>query len=217
MRNQKVEVVSTIIIALGIVMLFVGGVSLIYYGVKDRTEISPVVQPVEEIAKPTPEDEKIIVPRPEPEDTPEPDVTIMEVVPGISTSTIENIAEDYDDERQKIVDSINAERLRLNLLPITRNEKLDAAAKAKAKAMIEQGFYAHNDPDGSTPWHYIKEAGYPYLMAGENLSFAYDVDGAIEAWFDSHTHYLNIIKPYYIETGIWIEGPYIVQFFGMKL
>lgn len=120
----------------------------------------------------------------------------------------------YTDAREELLKKINMVRIATGLDPLTRNVKLDASAQAKADAMVKLGFFAHNDPDGSAPWHYIAEAGYKAGYEGENLSKDFDPDEAFQAWMNSPTHKANILNPHYQETGFAIEGEYIVEHFA---
>lgn len=124
----------------------------------------------------------------------------------------------YGDDRDDIIDQMNVQRVEQGLNVFKRNTLLDAAAQAKADAMVRQDFFSHTDPDGSAPWHYFVEAGYTYKYAGENLYKDFTPTArpeyAISEWIASPTHFANIIKPQYTETGLAIEGPYIVQEFG---
>lgn len=120
----------------------------------------------------------------------------------------------YPDVREQILTAINDIRAEKGLLPLKRSSRLDASAQNKADAMVRLDFFAHNDPDGSEPWHYFLEQGYTYYYAGENLSKDYTPGDAIKAWISSPTHYANIVDPHYTETGIVVEGHYIVEHFG---
>lgn len=123
----------------------------------------------------------------------------------------------YSDSRREIFDAINIERVKYGLLPLKRNERLDTSARNKTKAMIELNFIAHNDPDGSEFWHYFKDVGYKFNYAGENISWGFSEKEAVEKWLESPTHRANILNPLYNETGIYIEGSFIVQHFGNEM
>lgn len=103
------------------------------------------------------------------------------------------------------------------------NSKLVEAAQAKAQDMITKGYFAHISPDGVTPWHWLKETGYNYVAAGENLARGFsDSEFVHEAWMNSPSHRENILNNKYQEIGIAvIEGKIngkktviAVQFFG---
>jgi hypothetical protein len=100
---------------------------------------------------------------------------------------------------------------------------LDAAAQAKADDMAAKGYFSHTGPDGKEPWAWIKEAGYSYQYAGENLAVRFtDSADVVNAWMASPTHRANIVKPAYTEIGVGIAqgefqgqpATYVVQYFG---
>lgn len=118
----------------------------------------------------------------------------------------------------------NDARTAESLPALTRNETLDAAAALKAQDMISKGYFAHYAPDGTTPWHWLDEAGYRYASAGENLAIDFvDSKDVVDAWMKSPTHRANIVKQKYTEIGMAVaEGQFnnhktifVVQFFGM--
>lgn len=123
-------------------------------------------------------------------------------------------ADPYPDAREQLIEAINAQRVAAGIVPLTRNLELDASAQAKADAEVRLNFFAHNDPDGSSPWHYIAEAGYVATYEGENLSKNYTPEQVVQAWLDSPTHRANILDPHYTQTGFAIEGIYIVEHFA---
>jgi hypothetical protein len=97
----------------------------------------------------------------------------------------------------------NEERARLGLAPLQINEKLNQAAMAKAQHMFSEQYWAHSSPDGIQPWAFIKNAGYVYKYAGENL--ARDFDGTEEmmsAWMNSPTHKENIVNANFTQIGL---------------
>src|SRR3990167_6373256 len=61
----------------------------------------------------------------------------------------------------------NQKRLENNVPPLGFNEQLSLAASRKADDMFAKDYWAHNAPDGTTPWVFIKGAGYEYTYAGE--------------------------------------------------
>jgi uncharacterized protein YkwD len=122
-----------------------------------------------------------------------------------------------------VVDLTNSERSGLSLLPLERNLVLDAAAKLKAEDMARNSYFSHNSPTGITPWHWFKEAGYPFVYAGENLAVYFtDSSEVVEAWMLSPLHRANIVDNKYREIGVGtakgkFEGydtVFVVQLFG---
>ncbi len=114
-----------------------------------------------------------------------------------------------------MVNSINRARDVNHLPPVAENSLLDKSATTKACDMKEKNYFEHIRPDGKTPWQFIKEAGYQYKDAAENI---YKGDGglpaAMIAFLASEEHRENVITPKYTEVGIGVCGDYIVQHFG---
>jgi hypothetical protein len=122
-----------------------------------------------------------------------------------------------------VVDLTNNERADLALPTLTRNPVLDAAATLKAQDMAKNSYFSHDSPTGVTPWHWFKEAGYPFVHAGENLAVYFtDSSEVVDAWMNSPTHRANIVGSAYREIGVGTaKGTYdgfdtvfVVQMFG---
>lgn len=122
-----------------------------------------------------------------------------------------------------LVDMTNESRLAYNTTPLTRSEKLDQAAQLKANDMSSKSYFSHNSPDGVTPWHWLKEVGYTFVYAGENLAIDFTESREVQnAWLNSPLHKDNILNVNFREIGIaTIEGVYnnrptifVVQMFG---
>jgi hypothetical protein len=109
---------------------------------------------------------------------------------------------------------------------LKENAKLDASARAKAEDLVRNSYFAHTSPSGKTPWDFIKQAGYTYKAAGENLAMDFrSPEAAHQALLASPSHRANIINPLYTEMGIAIaqgtqEGrttTFVVEHFGTPL
>jgi len=119
--------------------------------------------------------------------------------------------------------STNDERASNGLNPLKLNATLSQAAAAKAQDMFTNDYWAHNSPQGKTPWSFIVNSGYRYTIAGENLAKNFSTSGGvISAWMASPTHKDNIIKPGYQDVGFAIvngilngeETTLVVQMFA---
>jgi uncharacterized protein YkwD len=117
-----------------------------------------------------------------------------------------------------VFNSVNQVRYAKGLPIYTRNAKLDAAALAKAKDIAEKNYWSHTNPEGKKFSDFISEAGYAYTYAGENLAKDFStVQQTVDAWIASPTHYENIVKTNYKETGIAVIGTLVVQTFGTEI
>lgn len=125
----------------------------------------------------------------------------------------------------ELLNITNYERQQNGLAPLSLDKQLTIAASNKGQHMFEHDYWAHFAPDGTSPWQFIKAAGYDYSYAGENLArgFTTSVD-AMNAWMKSPTHRANILSPLYKDVGFAIkEGKLqgedtilIVQEFGQR-
>jgi len=94
-----------------------------------------------------------------------------------------------------LVNLANDDRSTLGLDSLFVNPLLVSAAQAKANDMALKGYFSHNSPDGTEPWYWIREAGYQYRLAGENLAIDFSDSAEVErAWLSSPTHRANILN-----------------------
>lgn len=140
------------------------------------------------------------------------------------TSQILGVATDIKTE--DLLQDTNRERTKNGLEPVVYNEQLAQAAKLKADHMFINNYWAHFSPKGDTPWEFIKQSGYEYEYAGENLAknFLYS-QNVVDAWMKSPTHRENILRPEFTEVGFAVENgvlqgeetTLVVQMFGKPL
>jgi hypothetical protein len=124
---------------------------------------------------------------------------------------------------QQTIEQTNSQRASQGLPPLQANAQLTQAAIAKANHMFANNYWAHVAPDGTTPWVFIKNSGYGYAVAGENLARDFDTTGSmLSAWMASPTHKDNIMHQKYAEIGVGVvngtlegvETTLVVQMFG---
>lgn len=102
-----------------------------------------------------------------------------------------------------LIDETNHERVSNQLGTLNASAALERAAQLKADDMAAKGYFAHNSPDGKTPWYWFGLAGYNYAAAGENLAVNFtDSKDVTEAWLRSPAHRANIMSGNYTEIGI---------------
>jgi len=102
-------------------------------------------------------------------------------------------------------DLTNEQRQSQKLDTLVVNPILNKAAEMKATDMATKGYFAHTSPEGKTPWYWLKQVGYNYQYAGENLAINFtDSADVTSAWMNSPTHRANIVKDKYTEVGTGI-------------
>ena len=125
--------------------------------------------------------------------------------------------------RNDILNFTNASRAEQSIGTLSLNETLNQAAMLKAQHMLDNNYFAHTAPDGTKPWAFLKQAGYGYVAAGENLAMDFTEASSVHAAFlNSDSHKKNIMNPKYTEMGIAIlDGELqgktttiLVEFFG---
>lgn len=123
---------------------------------------------------------------------------------------------------EKLIELTNQERMDSGLNTLTVNQLLTKAAILKAEAILKNNAFSHTiNNEKFSGW--IKQAGYNYSYAGENLAIDFvSSEGVVEAWNNSTAHKKNLLSPYYQEIGVAaIEGKFqgqntvvVVQEFG---
>lgn len=139
-------------------------------------------------------------------------------VPNSSSgSTTETTARLTADE-QRAFNLINADRVANGLSPLKLNLAVSTVAGRHAQDEINRNFFAHNNPDGLSPFDRLRAAGIPFSYAAENLAINQDVTTAEKAFMNSPGHRANILNPNYTEVGIGVRynsqgSVYVVQNF----
>lgn len=125
-----------------------------------------------------------------------------------------------------LVDLANGDRSAYQLPALEENRTLDKAAQLKANDMAAKGYFAHESPDGHSPWYWFTQAGYHFAYAGENLAVYFDDSAAVNAaWMNSPGHRANILNVYFTQIGIATargiyqgrDTTFVVQLFGTPI
>src|SRR3989344_2209100 len=113
----------------------------------------------------------------------------------------------YSISETELLALINNMRQENGLAPLVLNDKLSDAARRKAADMFQKNYWSHFSPDGATsPWGFIRAAGYNYMYAGENLAKGFtDAGSIVNAWMNSSTHRENILSSRFKEVGFAIS------------
>lgn len=127
---------------------------------------------------------------------------------------------------EHVVSLANVSRAENELSALELNSVLSRAAQAKADDMMLKQYFSHNTPEGYAPWKFIKDAGYSYIAAGENLAIDFhDAETMQSAWMNSPGHRANILNKNFQEIGVGIASGFfegkkstiVVQMFGTPI
>lgn len=127
-----------------------------------------------------------------------------------------------------VFNAVNQERYKIGVTILERDARLDTAAEAKLKDMLEKKYFSHYGPDGKAWSYWISQTGFNYSYNGENLagpllnddgsesSYYETIQDLTTAWMNSLLHRENMLKAGYTKTGIAVSGHYVVQMFASE-
>ena len=108
------------------------------------------------------------------------------------------------DLEKQMLDLVNAERLANGLQPLAPDPELTEVARRHSADMFARGYFAHDTPEGLSPFDRMKEANVRFLTAGENLALAPTLSVAHTGLMNSPGHRANILRPQFGRVGIGI-------------
>jgi|SRR5687768_12295973 uncharacterized protein YkwD len=104
----------------------------------------------------------------------------------------------------KMLEMVNKERVKEGLTPLKADPEMSRVARAHSRDMFVRGYFAHNNPDGKTPFDRMRAAGVKFNAAGENLALAQTLEIAHTNLMNSPGHRANILHPSFGRLGIGI-------------
>jgi uncharacterized protein YkwD len=68
--------------------------------------------------------------------------------------------------------------------------------------MATDDHYGHVGPDGSQPWERMRQQGYAWRAAAENIAAGQmTIDQVMSAWVASTPHYTDLVNPVFRHVG----------------
>lgn len=114
-------------------------------------------------------------------------------------------SDNFEKWGEEVLRLTNIERANYGLSPLTWDESLSDIAQAHCADMIQRNFFAHDNPDGLSPFDRIKNAGISYFMAAENIAAGQpSPEAVVEAWMNSSGHRANILTPDFEKLGVGV-------------
>lgn len=104
----------------------------------------------------------------------------------------------------KMLELVNKERVKAGLGTLVMDDKLVAVARKHSVDMFARGYFAHENPDGLSPFDRMEAGGVKFLAAGENLALAPDADKAHVGLMNSPGHRANILSADFNKVGIGV-------------
>ena len=104
----------------------------------------------------------------------------------------------------QMLELVNGERVAAGLAPLAADDELREVARSHSSDMFARGYFSHVTPEGRDPFARIREAGYTFRTAGENLALAPTLSIAHTGLMNSPGHRANILRPQFGRVGIGI-------------
>jgi uncharacterized protein YkwD len=108
------------------------------------------------------------------------------------------------DLEQRMLDLVNQERAAAGLRPVAADPELTEVARRHSADMFARGYFAHDTPEGRTPFDRMRDENVTFLTAGENLALAPTLQVAHTGLMNSPGHRANILRPQFGRLGIGI-------------
>lgn len=107
----------------------------------------------------------------------------------------------------QVLQLINERRTRIGLNELTLNPVLTKMAEDYCSEMIEQDFFAHENPfTGDGPGERAYKAGYVFVQVGENLAAGQETaEQVVSEWMNSAEHREIILGMQWRELGIGVR------------
>jgi uncharacterized protein YkwD len=104
----------------------------------------------------------------------------------------------------KMLELVNKERIKEGLPPVKADPEMTRVARAHSSDMFVRGYFAHNTPEGKTPFDRMRASGIQFTAAGENLALAQTLEIAHTNLMNSPGHRANILHPAFGRLGIGV-------------
>ena len=108
------------------------------------------------------------------------------------------------DLEKQMLDLVNQERVKAGLKPVAPDPELTEVARKHSADMFARGYFAHDTPEGVTPFDRMRAANVRFLTAGENLALAPTIPVAHTGLMNSPGHRANILRPEFGRLGIGV-------------
>jgi uncharacterized protein YkwD len=108
------------------------------------------------------------------------------------------------DAEARMLNLVNGARSQAGLRPLVADEQLRQIARAHSLEMFHLDYFSHNSPTAGSPFDRMHAAGINFLVAGENLAYAPNVDVAHTGLMNSPGHRANVLRPEFGRVGIGV-------------
>lgn len=104
----------------------------------------------------------------------------------------------------KMIELVNSERQKVGLNSLVFDQSLQSVARSHSIDMFSRGYFSHYSPEGETVADRALSSNVNFLVIGENLAFAPNLDLAHNGLMNSEGHRANILSSEFNKIGIGI-------------
>jgi uncharacterized protein YkwD len=108
------------------------------------------------------------------------------------------------DLEKRMLDLVNQERVAAGLKPLEPDPELTEVARRHSADMFARGYFAHDTPEGVSPFDRMRAAKVSFTTAGENLALAPTIPVAHNGLMNSPGHRANILRREFGRVGIGV-------------
>jgi uncharacterized protein YkwD len=108
------------------------------------------------------------------------------------------------DLEKQMLDLVNQERVANGLNPLAPDPELTEVARQHSADMFVRGYFAHDTPEGLSPFDRMHAANVRFTTAGENLALAPTIPVAHNGLMNSPGHRANILRREFGRVGIGV-------------
>lgn len=109
-----------------------------------------------------------------------------------------------EDMEAKMLVLVNEERQKSGWKPLKTDSQMRVIAREHSKDMFVRGYFAHETPEGLSPFDRMKKADIRFMVAGENLALGQTLSICHRGLMNSPGHRKNILNPLFGRVGIGI-------------
>lgn len=103
-----------------------------------------------------------------------------------------------------MIDLVNKERTSRGLNTLIFDSRLRDVGRLHSEDMLKRGYFSHYSPEGETVADGAEKFGVEYLVIGENLAYAPNLELAHRGLMNSEGHRANILSPEFNKIGIGV-------------
>ncbi|MFN3431454.1 MAG: CAP domain-containing protein [Candidatus Sericytochromatia bacterium] len=137
--------------------------------------------------------------------TPTPTATPIKTPTPAPTATPAPTTGTVDPMVQQVFTLVNQERAKVGAKPLVLSDAINKCAQFRSQDMATRNYFSHTDPDGNSPFYWLKQYGISYTTAGENIAMGQTSAASVmSGWMNSSGHKANILKTSYGKIGIGV-------------